>query len=417
MISLSAAMLVGAICVCVESFFSGSEIAMVAADRVKLRKRAQAGDRGAILAMSMLEKPQILLATTLLGTNTATVTFSVTVALALLSSDYSNSGILAVVLVTPLTLIFGEVVPKTLFQQHADRIVTRIIFPLNLISLVLRPAVWLMSAFASVVTRLLRAESERAFITREELAMLIETEASANSEITQDERAMIANVFEFSEAAAADVMVPLSEVTALPETTTIAEANHEASDKQHSRMPVFESRVDRVVGIVHVFDLLQAERDGNVRTVSEIARPATFVPETMPAVDLLVDLQATGNHMAIVVDEYGGAVGIVTVEDVLEEIVGEIDDEHDREPTQIRQERPGVWQVAARVPVERINEELDLSLPEDEGYETIAGMLLDHFKRIPEPGESMVTEGVTIRVVSANERAIESVQILRRRRK
>jgi CBS domain containing-hemolysin-like protein len=418
LISLTAAMIVGVVCVCVEAFFSGSEIALVAADRAKLRQRAAEGDRGAALAESLLKKPQVLLATTLMGTNLATVTFSVTVALALITSAWGESTLLAIVLVTPMTLLFGELVPKTLFQQHADRIAPRIIYPLRVASLVLRPGVWIMGGFAGAITRILGTERERAFITRDELAMLIETEPlSSQPEITEAEREMIANVFELSEAEVQDVMVPLSEVTALPETTSLDEAMREVADKQHSRMPVYRSRLTDIVGVVHVFDLLLAGSRGTARIVAELAKPATFVPENMPAVDLLVELQGTGNHMAIVVDEYGGAVGVVTVEDLLEEIVGEIADEHDSEPSPIRQERPGVWRVEARISVERLNEELNLDLPESEDYETLAGILLENFKRIPEPGESMVVAGVTIRVIKASDRAIEVVQVLRRRRK
>ena len=417
MISLSTAMLVGVICVCVEAFFSGSEIALISADRANLRRRASQGEARAALAERLLAKPQVLLATTLMGTNLATITFSVTVALALLSGAAESSTLLAVLLVTPMTLIFGEVIPKSLFQQHADRIVTKIVIPLRLASVVLRPGIWIMSGFAGAMTRLLRTDRERAFITRDELAMLIESEPIGPSEITEEEREMIANVFELSEAEVHAVMVPLSEVTALPEDTTLAEAALEIVDKQHSRMPVFRSRVDDVVGVVHVFDLLQAGAGSQERTVGAVARPATFVPESMRAVDLLVELQGTGSHMAIVVDEYGGAVGIVTVEDLLEEIVGEIHDEHDPAPLPIRAERPGVWRVEAKTPVARLNEELDLELPESEEYETVAGLLLEHFRRIPDPGESMVTEAATIRVVEASERAIEVVQILRRRRK
>ncbi len=421
MISLEAAMMVGAVCVCVEAFFSGSEIAMVSADRAQLRTRAADGDRGAELAETLLQRPQVLLATTLMGTNLATVTFSVTVALALLTSQTQNSEILAVLMVTPMTLLFGEIMPKTLFQQHADRLVPKIIFPLHIASLVLRPAVWLMSRFASIMTRLLGTEEERAFITRDELAMLMEVEPAADSEITREEREMIANVFEMSAADAGDVMVPLSEVVALPETANLAAAAAAVSEKQHSRMPVYQDRVDNVVGVVHVFDILgKLARDGGLSQedrIGDLARPVMFVPENMPSSDLLVDLQGTGHHMAVVVDEYGGAVGIVTVEDLLEEVVGEINDEHDPAPASIAQERPGVWRVEARATIERVNEEVGLSLPDSEDYETVAGLLIERLKRIPEPGESVVIGPTTIRVLEASERAVELVQILRRRRR
>ena len=413
MIPLSTAMLIGAVCVAVEAFFSGSEIAMVSANRATLRQRAADGDRGARMVERFLEQPQVFLATTLIGTNLATVVFSVAVALALVGR--SESELVAIALVLPFTMVFGEVVPKSLFQQHADVLVTKIVYPLRMASILLRPLVWLMSGFANAFTRITGTDRERAFVTRDELALLIE--ADAGSEISDEEREMIANVFDLSDATADEIMVPLSEVTALDEGTTVGEAALEVADKQHSRMPVYRSRVDDIVGILHVFDLLQAGPQAKSKTVAKVAKPAVYVPANKPAAELLLELKRTGNHMAIVVDEYGGAVGVVTVEDILEEIVGEIDDEYDRGASSIRQERPGVWRVEARFSVERINQQLGLELPVSDDYESIAGLLLERLKRIPEPNESLVVGNITIRVIAASDRAVEEVQLLRRGRK
>jgi putative hemolysin len=415
-IALPTVIAVGLVCVVFEAFFSGSEIAMVSADRTRLRQRAQAGDRAARLTEAFLEKPQVLLATTLMGTNLATVTFSVTVALALLSHAGTESEFLAILFVTPFTLILGEAVPKTLFQQYADTLVPKIVYPLRVAMIVLRPAVLAMSGVATAMTRLFRTEEGRAFITREELSFLIETEPTTTSEITPDEREMIQKVFDFSETSVADVMVPLSEVMALAGDTRIRDATLEIVDKQHSRIPVYRSRLDDIVGVLHVFDLLRAGRGALDKTVSELARAATYVPETKLAVDLLVELQAAGAHMAVVVDEYGGAVGIVTMEDILEEIVGEIEDEHD-EPAPIRQERPGVWRVAGRMAVARINEELKLDLPESDEYESIAGLILDQMKRIPSVGESLTAGYATIEITAASDRAVDEVRVSRRRKR
>ena len=415
MIGWETAIAVAAVCIVVEGFFSGSEIAMVSANRALLRRKSQAGDLGAQLVEKFLQKPQVLLATTLIGTNLGTVTFSVTIALVLLSRDVSNSEVLAVVLVTPFTLLLAEVVPKTLFQHNADRLVTRIVYPLRVASILFAPGVWLMSQFAGGMTRLLGTEKERAFVTRDELALLIEAEAESmgKSEITEDEAEMISNVLEMSDRTVADVMVPLSEVVALPEDATIGEAALEVADKQHTRIPIFRSRVDDIVGIVHAFDLLRKGPGGKSAPVSSIARPPIFAPESKRAVDLLVEIQGTGNQMAVVVDEYGGAVGIISVEDIIEEIVGEIEDEYDTGPSPLKREAPGVWRVIARTTVERVNEELRIELPEDdEEYESIGGLMLSRMKRIPRAGESLRIGNVTLRVVTADDRAIEEVRIL-----
>ena len=411
MISIGTAMLVGAICVVFQGFFSGSEIAIVSADKLWIRKRAQDGHVGAKLVEGFLEKPELLLATTLLGTNLSLLVFSVTVAIALTNSG--GSELLAVAMVTPMTLIFGEVVPKTLFQQHANWAAEKVVYPLQLASVILRPLVWLVGSVAVLITRTVGAKTQAAFVTRQDLALLLESEL-LEDDITKDEREMINNVLELSDATVSDVMVPLSEVTALSESATVSDAAVELADKQHSRMPIFRSRVDDVCGILHVFDLLSAGAKSEA-TVGELARLPTFVPESKPAVDLLVELQGTGNHMAVVVDEYGGATGIVTVEDILEEIVGEIEDEYDRAPSPIRQERPGVWKVSAKTPVSQINTELGLELPEEDDYESVGGLLVHRFKRIPEDGESLLLGPVTLRVVSSSDRAVEEVQILRRR--
>ena len=421
MISGTVVILVGVVCVLVEGFFSGSEIAMVSANRSRLRERAAAGDRGSQLVESMLARPQVLLATTLCGTNLGAMTFGVTVALWLVGQQHAHSELLAVAMVTPFTLILGEVVPKSLFQQYADQLAPRIIYPLRIASIILRPAVWAMSGFATSMTRLLGTDRKRAFVTREELTLLIEAEppaGGARSEIKAHEREMIANLLELSDVEVGDVMVPLSEVTALPEDSTVAEAIAEVADKQHSRMPIYRSRVDDVVGVLYAFDLLQVGPAGRGRAVGELIRPARYVPGNQRAVDLLVELQGTGNQMAIVVDEYGGAIGVVTIEDILEEVVGEIEDEYDAEDiSPIVQERPGVWQVEARTSVERVNQELGLDLPEGEDYETLAGLILHHQKRIPTAGESVVVGGVTLRVLSVSDRAIDKVQLLRRRKR
>jgi putative hemolysin len=404
-------------CLVSQAFFSGAEIALGAAGRGRLQQRAQAGGRGARIAGALVARPHRLLATTLIGANLGTVVVAVAVALYLEAHGWS--GMWAAALVVIPLLVFGQIVPKTVMQAQADRVAPWVAPPLRTASWLLWPAVLVVSGFASAMTRLAGTDRKKAFVTRDELAMLIEVEPESDKpDITAEEREMIANVFELSEYTVADLMVPLSEVTALPEDTSVTEAAVEIADKQHSRMPVFRSRVDDIVGIVHLFDVLQAGQraDAGQRTVGDVARPAVYVPESMKAIDLMVALQAEGNHIAVVVDEYGGAVGIVTFEDLLETIVGDIDDEYDTEPSPIRPERPGVWRVEARTAVERINQELELGLPESDEYETIAGLLIERLRFIPEIGATLEVAGVTIEVVAATDRAIEAVRIIRRKK-
>jgi CBS domain containing-hemolysin-like protein len=416
MIGIHTTIIVIVVCALCEAFFSGSEMAVVSADRTILRRKAGEGDRAAKLAVEFLSHPQRLLATTLIGTNTSVVIATTVMTLAMLQRDARHGELLAVAILSPALLVCGEIVPKTLFQQNADRWVTKIVYPLRVASIVLTPLVYLLGKFTTRVARALDVEEKQALVTRDELRILLETpeggQAGASStEIPEGERAMISNVLDFGERTVYDVMVPLSEVTALPEDASIDESSAEIAEKQHTRIPIYRERVDQIVGVLHAFDIIKAEAQGKKGTIAELGRPPIYIPESKPTVDLLVELQRAGQQLAVVVDEYGGATGICTIEDILEEIVGEIDDEYDRGPSPIRPEGPNVWRVLARTSIHQVNEALKIDLPEGEDYETLAGMILDKMKRIPREGESLRVGQATISIVGASERAIEEVRI------
>jgi CBS domain containing-hemolysin-like protein len=398
------------VCMVAQAFFVGSEVALSTCNRSRLHAEKS---RSAQLARSLAERPQIGLSTTLIGANLAGLVAVLITAVYLAQRDIHP--LLAVAIVVPVFLVVGHVMPKTVGQAHADTFVKLAAPLLVLASWVLRPLVLVVSGFAAAMTRLLGSDQKNAFVTRDELALLIESEPETDKpQIAAEEREMIANVFELSTYTVRDLMVLLSEVTALPSETSLAQARVELADKQHSRMPVYRQRVDNVVGVVHVFDLLQT--DPRSETVADVMRPATYVPETMKAVDLLVELQAEGQHLAIVVDEYGGAIGIVTVEDLLETIVGDIEDEYDDAPSPLRAEKPGVWRVKAKTSVVRVNQELDLGLPESDDYDTIAGLLIDRLRHIPDAGETLTIGGAVIEVIQASDRVVETVRITKRKK-
>jgi CBS domain containing-hemolysin-like protein len=409
--------LVLTLCTIAVAFFVGAEGALSACDRNRLRTLAAGGNARARRALKLLDARQLMLATTLVGATLATLLAVLIVAVELV--DSRASPLWAPLIVVPPLLVVGHLVPRTLAQSHADALIGTLARPLRLISFVLRPIVAVIGGYAGVLTRITGGDRNNAFVTRDELATLIESEPETDkTDITADERAMISKVFELSEYKVGELMVPLSEVTALPEDAAIAEAALEVADKQHSRMPIYRSRLDDIVGIVHVFDLLQAASRGRLegKTIASLAHPPIYVPQTMKGSDLLVQLQTEQQHLAIVVDEYGGAVGICTIEDLLELIVGDIEDEYDVEPTAIRPERPGVWRVEARTSVARLNAELEIDLPESEDYETIAGLLIEKLRHIPATGEALTLPHIIIEVVEASDRAIETVRIVKRRK-
>ncbi len=420
MLTLAGLLALLGVLILLQAWLVAAEVALAACDRVKLHALAEAGNLRAKRAMQMVAAPQVTLATTLVGANLAGVT-----AIVLLSVELMARGISALwapVMLLPAITVVGHLIPKGVAAAYANRLVLAQSRMLWFATWLLRPFVLVVGGYAKVLATLTASDERGAFVTRDELALLIETEPqSAQPSITPEQREMIANVFELSEYTLDELMVPLSEVTALAEDTTIAQAASEVMDKQHSRMPVYRSRLDDIVGIVHVFDVLAAlgEKDGEgnllAKTVGAVAHAPTYVPQTMLASDLLVELQAEGQHLAIVVDEYGGAVGIVTVEDLLETIVGEIDDEYDREPSLIVVEKPGVWRLDGKASVQRVNQELEIELPISDDYETIAGLLIDRFRRIPDPGEKLPLDSGTLEVVMATDRAVTSVRWTKKR--
>jgi putative hemolysin len=398
-------------CLLAEAFFSGAELALISADKVALRHRAENGrGRRNRALLRFLVDPGQLITTALVGTNICVVLSTVVATLFLLPVFPNHAELLSLAVMTPLVLVFGEIVPKSLFQHYADRLAPALITILSAFRLAFYPFVAFGSHVSNVILRIFRLDGQRDVMSRDELKLLITLPSRAGEDrITQDERQMIRRIFEFGETTVEDVMVPLSEVAALPFESTMAEVAQTIEREHYTRIPLYRERLDQVVGIVHAFELLRAEPGEDIQA---IARAPVFVPKSQPAVDTLVRLQREGQGMAVVVDEYGGAVGVVTIEDLLEEIVGEIEDEYD-EPADdlIRAEPGGSYLVKGRAPVETVNEATGWGLPTGEDYESIAGLILDRIKRIPRQGQQLTVGSVRITVTRATERSIEEVRV------
>lgn len=391
-----------------EGFLSGSEIALVAANRKRLSHLAHSDSRLARLTFHILQEPSRFLSTTLMGSNLAEVTNTALVTSILIGLYGSKGDLFAFLLLTPLILIYGEILPKTLFQQKADQWVPKIVPLIWILSVILFPLVWMMSRSTSFVLRFLRMKNEGGpFVTREELQLLLRAEGEA-SDMKPMEKDMIHRIFRFSETKTKEVMIPLVEVVALEENSTVEEAIALTRQENYSRYPVFRERVDNIVGILHSFDLLLAQ--GQEQTIQPFVRPISYFPETKPVDELLLDLQRNQEAMAAVVDEYGGAVGIVTVEDILEEVVGEIEDEYDIGQPLYRRIGPRKFLIDARMEIDHINEILKLGLPRGD-YETLGGFVLERLGRVPLTGEGFRFQGKLFEVQKADERSVSEVSV------
>lgn len=398
------------VCLASEAFFSGSEIGIVSADRMKLRHQAANGSRGARLALTMLEKPEWLLSTTLVGTNISVVlntTMATALMIHLLGERYAW---LAILVVAPLIWIFGEIVAKGVFQQRADAYTPKAIFVLRGASYLFLPILAIFSVLTRLLTRMLGGgEIRNPFTFREEIALMMDM-SSAEGDIQPIERRMIRRVFNFGETTAEDIMVPLIDVVAVARNSTCGAARTLAVEHAHKRLPVYDGRVDRIVGTLNVLDLLQEKPDD---PIEPFLRQPHFVPESIGIEQLLANFRSGAGIMAVVVDEFGGAEGIVMLEDILEVIVGELEDEFDAPESDgawVRKLGERHYLAGGRLQPRRLKDEIGIELP-DGGYETLAGFLLETARSIPHKGTVIRHKSISFTVERATPQAIHEVRI------
>ena len=403
-------LLVIVLCLLAEGFFSGSEIGVVSADQIKLRHLAAKGSKGARLALKMLERPEWLLSTTLVGTNISVVT-NTTMVTALMIHLFGDHGSwLAVVLAAPLIWVFGEIVPKSVFQQRADTLTPVVIFFLRFCSYLFWPILFVFSLFTKLLTKLVGGDQENPFTMREEIVTMMHMPAVADGDIQPVEQNMIRRMFNFSETTVQEVMMPLIDVVAVEKGITCGEAKKTSAEHAHIRLPVYDQRVDRVIGILHTLDLLDVDPG---QPITEFVRPAYYVPASKSIKDLLLELRKEGTVVAIVIDEFGGAEGIATIEDIMEEVVEDIEDEHDagEEPDQfIQQIGERDYIVNARIELDELCEQLQIDLPQG-NYVTLAGLILDKARSVPSRGTVIEEQGVTLTVHRSSARAVLEVRI------
>jgi putative hemolysin len=408
-----------------EGFFSGSEIAIVSCNKNIIEKQAEEGNKGAALVLKLLRKPNNLLAITLIGTNLSAVTNTVVVTLFFLQKFGIKGELYAFLLMSPSILLFGEIIPKAIYQQNATKFATKISFPLRIFGVIFSPLVLLLGLFSRSATSFLGIKQNKAnALSREDLQFLLkdyEKSGYDNEEeipslemdsIKEGERDIIQNILNLRDTTVEEVMLPYSEVLSAPVHTPISKLAEIVKHNGFTRIPVYKDRIDNVVGFVHGFDILNA-RDKSI-TADKIMQPPIFAPEFQKAFRLLVDLQQARKGIAIIVNEYGGAEGIATIEDVLEEIVGEIEDEFDKPDAVIKKLDEYSYLMNGRVTINQINEELEIEIEENPEYETVAGLMLHYLKHLPSVKDSIYLKEhhLRIEVTRMSDRAILQLKII-----
>ncbi|MBI4211730.1 MAG: HlyC/CorC family transporter [Deltaproteobacteria bacterium] len=395
-------------CILLEGFFSGSEMAVVNASKMRLVNISPDRSRLVLAALHLVKHPAKFFSTTLLGTNLCTVVASVVTTFYLID-HYGPKAAPYALVIWPFTLIFAELVPKSLYHYYADRLVLFVSPILLIISFLLFPVVWLLSQLTDLLLRGVKKRfgSEPMFL-REELELLIRAEdESQSSDVKPFERTLISRIFDLAEKKVELIKTPLIDVAALPDTATREEAERFMEEKEHSRIPIYSGKIYNIVGVLMNTDLLLGESHALIR---DIMHAPYYVPEEMPLDELFISMKRRGDQLAVVVDEYGAATGVVTAEDVFEEVVGEIRDEHDEVQQLYHRIGPKRYLVNGRLEVSRANERLKLGIPEGE-YQTVAGFVVHVAERIPKVGETISLNQLQMTVRRANERAVQEVEI------
>ncbi|KPK46338.1 MAG: hypothetical protein AMK74_00450 [Nitrospira bacterium SM23_35] len=397
------------VCISCEGFFSGTETAMVSVDRARMKAVAEQGSKKAALIDAVLQAPEKFFSTTLLGTNISAVLSNAIATFLVIQYLGEQYAYITILIMTPLILIFGEIVPKTVYRYHAEHMTPHLIYPLKAMSVIFYPFVVVLAWLTQLFLKLFGMGSARfrPHATREDLENYLDM-WNIDSRLRTAEKKIVERIFDFSETDVEDIMVPLVNIEALEIQDSIDEAVSLAQKTGYSRIPVYSEEAYNIIGIVHAFDLLTAEQ--KTQTLKDVMRPAPYVPNTAPIDELLKQLRTEGNSIAVVVNEYGGTVGIVTIEDILEEVVGEIYDEYDKEERLVVKIGKNKYLVNGRMEIDELNDHLTLQLPKDD-YETVAGFLLKHMERIPSVGESFQFANLKFVVREADRRSIKEVSI------
>ena len=401
------------------ALFVAAEYALVTARRARLEERSRSGSRRARVALDLMDQPVRFISTVQVGITVFSILLGA-IGEPLVSDLFGGSVprwvsfMVAFFVLTYVSVVLGELVPKAVALERAERLAIFLAIPLQWLGRILHPLVWVLDKSASAVARLLRVPPARAGFsahTEEDIRHLV-AEAEDVGAIETAEEEMVYKVFDFADKEAHEVMVSRPQVVALSVDLPTPEALAAVIDSPYTRYPVFRGSIDDVLGILHVRDLFKALYDRGLENVvlEELVRPAYVVPETKDLAALLAEFRKTNQHMAIVVDEYGGVAGIVTLEDLLEEIVGEIEDEYDLPDESVERLDENRIRIDGTFPIDDFNEEFEQVLPQED-FHTVAGFVFGQLGRAPEEGDEIVWNGLRFNVVDVDGQRIGRLQV------
>ena len=397
----------------ISGFFSMSETALMSLSKIRIRHMVQEEVKGSKLVQKLLKDPNKLLGAVLIGNNIANIGASAlaTTITARLFGGSESSVAIATVVMTVLILIFAEITPKSMAKLNSEKVSLLVSKPINIVIFFLRPLVAVFSAISAFLIKLLggNPKTVEPFITQEELKTMVGV--SEEEGVLEDvEKEMIFNVFEFADMQVKDVMVQRVDIIALDTETTYDEVLQEIKEEQFSRIPVYNETIDNIIGILNVKDLIIA---GNIKdgfNIKDYVREPFYTFEFKKITAVFSDMKKTRNPMAVVLDEYGGTVGIITLEDIIEEIVGEIEDEYDDESSMFQVVKEDEYIVNGSAKLNDISELIGVSMESDE-LDSVGGLIIEELGRIPENNEEVIINNIRFVVEELDKNRIKKVRI------
>lgn len=398
--------LILALLIIISGFFTGAEISYVVANKIKIEIKARKKNLSAKNAKYFTENPQDFFSTVLIGTNVVNVAFASMSAL-FLYKLFGLSEFNILLISTFVLLIFGELLPKYLASELADRVIFLTATPLRIISYLIHPIVKLFSSISSFFTQNVDVPEKKFqnLFSKENFENLI-NESKDAGKIDQKQSDIISKVFELSEQRVSEVMQPRIEIVGVEKKSSFDEALSVFIESGYSKLPVYEENLDNIKGIILAYDVFNKPNN-----LTDIIREVAFVPETKKSFEMLNEFLAKHISIAVVVDEFGGTAGIVTIEDIIEELFGEIKDEYDIEEDICRRISDGSYLISGKVEIDFINEKYDLKIPTGE-YETIGGYIMSKIGKIPLPQEKYTIDNFEVLIVKADHLKIDVVKLI-----
>ena len=406
--STTTCIVIMAVCLTLSAYFSATETAFSSANTTRLRTLAEKGSGNAALALKLLEQYDRLLSTILIGNNIVNIA-TASIGTVLFVKHYGDAGAtISTVVVTVVVLIFGEISPKSIAKDCAEKCAMLSAPILRVLIWVLMPLNLLFSLWKKLLAKVFRLNTDSK-MSQEELLMLVD-EVQQDGSIDRDEGELLKNAIGFSEQEAQDILIHRVDLAALPVTASKEEVAALFTQTKYSRLLIYQDSIDHILGTVHQKDFYVGCGVTD-QPLSAIISPPVFALENEPIRLLLKKLQQAKTQVAVVVDEYGGTCGIVTMEDILEELVGEIWDEHDEEEVFLRKIAPDTWLVDAGMDFDDFAEFFQLKT--DSEMASVSGWVMEQFGRVPEAGDSFVFESLTVRVTKVENHRIEEIQVTR----